>query len=286
MIKSYKSLFAKYLSIVKKDSYLNNTKNPILWIISKLGIRKDSIYKRRIEISKKFDSLFNSTVAYGPFKGLKLSAETWWGSADRASMLFGFYEKELLESLQKIPKKYTTFIDLGAADGYYGVGVLVNNLFEKSICFEISEEGRKTIKDNAYINNVHNRVEIKGIAKKSFYDELPLDIVSNSVLLIDIEGSEFELVDEETFKAFKNSIIFIELHDWFFMDGEAKLQKLKNDSISTHTITEIKMGARDPSIFPELKKIHDNDRWIICSEGRKQVMTWLRFDPKQFTPTR
>jgi hypothetical protein len=280
MTRDYKSLFAKYISIAKKDAYLITTKNPIIWIISKLGIRKDSIYKRRIEISKKIDALFNSTVKYGPFKGLKLSTESWWGSTDRASMLFGLYEKEVLDSLQNIPKEYTTFIDLGAADGYYGIGVLVNNLFEKSICYEISEEGRKTIRDNAQINKVQNKVEIRGKAKKIFYDELSSDILSKSVLLIDIEGSEFELVDKETFKTLNNSIVFIELHDWFFVDGATKLQKLKNDSISTHTITEITMGARDPSIFPELKKLHDNDRWIICSEGRKQLMTWLRFDPR------
>jgi hypothetical protein len=279
MNKEYKSLFIKYISIVKKDGYLKASKKAILWILGRIGIRKDSIQRRRIQMSQKLDELFNSTVQYGPFKGLKLSSETWWGSADRASMLLGLYEKEVLDSLQNISKKNTTFIDLGAADGYYGIGVLVNNLFEKSICYEISEEGRKTIKDNAHLNNVLHKVEIRGIAKKNFYNELPSKVLSNSVLLIDIEGAEFELLDKSTFNAFSNSIIFIELHDWFYEDGLKKLQKLKNDSILTHEITELKMGARDLSIFPELKKLHDNDRWIICSEGRKQLMTWLRFDP-------
>jgi hypothetical protein len=280
MNKEYKSLFIKYRSIVKKDGFLKASKKAFLWILSRIGIRKDSIQRRRIQMSQKLDELFNSTVQYGLFKGLKLSTETWWGSADRASMLLGLYEKEVLDSLQNISKKNTTFIDLGAADGYYGIGVLVNNLFEKSICYEISEEGRKTIKDNAQLNNVLHKVEIRGIAKNNFYNELPSSILSNSVLFIDIEGAEFELVDKGTFNAFNRSIIFIELHDWFFEDGEKKLQKLKNDSSLTHAITELKMGARDLSAFPELKKLHDNDRWIICSEGRKQLMTWLRFDPR------
>jgi hypothetical protein len=224
-----------------------------------------------------FSILLLNTV---PLKGLSYLPKAGGAQQTGPRCYFGLYEKEVLDSLQNIPKEYITFIDLGAADGYYGIGVLVNNLFEKSICYEISEEGRKTIRDNAQINKVQNNVEIRGKAKKNFYDELPSDILSKSVLLIDIEGSEFELVDKETFKALNNSIIFIELHDWFFVDGATKLQKLKNDSISTHTITEITMGARDPSIFPELKKLHDNDRWIICSEGRKQLMTWFRFDPR------
>ncbi|MCX6119705.1 MAG: hypothetical protein NT027_19390, partial [Proteobacteria bacterium] len=84
-----------------------------------------------------------------------------------------------------------------------------------------------------------------------------------------------------TFSAFNKSIIFVELHDWFFEDGEEKLKKLKNDSTSTHVLTELTMGSRDLSIFPDLNKLHDNDRWLICSEGRGQLMKWLRFDPKQ-----
>ncbi|WP_338635673.1 FkbM family methyltransferase [Spirobacillus cienkowskii] len=277
----HKSIYAKYLSLAKKDGYLVATKQAIFWITCMLRVRKfDAIQKRRIEISKQLDELFKSTVRYGPFKGLKLSTKTWWGLTDRGSMLLGLYEKEVLDSLQNIPKKFNTFIDLGAADGYYGIGVLVNNLFEKSICYEISEEGRQTIKDNAQLNNVLHKVEIRGIAKNNFYHELSSFTLSNTVLFIDIEGAEFELIGKETFNAFNRSIIFIELHDWFFEDGEEKLLKIKNDSTLTHVVTELTMGSRDLSIFPELNKLHDNDRWLICSEGRGQLMTWLRFDPK------
>ena len=127
-----------------------------------------------------------STVKYGPFKGLKLTNKIWWGSTDRGSMLLGIYEKQVLDSLINIPKKFSTFIDLGSADGYYGIGVLINNLFQNSICYEISEQGRKTIKNNASLNNVTNRVDIRGVAKKKFFKELPLSTLSNSVLFIDI----------------------------------------------------------------------------------------------------
>ena len=279
--KQHSNIFFKYVTAAKKDGYVSATAQAVSWILYRIGVNtSDPIHKRRIEMSDQLDKLFNSTVRYGPFRGLKLSTKAWWGKADRGSMLLGLYEKQVLDSLQSIPKKYTTFIDLGAADGYYGIGVLVNNLFEKSICYEISEEGRGIIKDNAKLNNVLHNVEIRGQAQNNFYTELPLDVLSNAVLFIDIEGAEFELMDKETFKAFNNSIIFIELHDWFFQDGVAKLQKIKNDSMLTHAITEIKMGARDLSIFPELIKLQDDDRWIICSEGRGQLMTWLRFDPK------
>lgn len=275
------NIYSKFINSVKDDGLFSAIKRATIWLLGKLGIRpNDAIHKRRIKISNTLDKLYNSTVRYGPFAGLKLTNQTWWGSANRGSMLLGLYEKEVLDSLKNIPKKYNTFIDLGAADGYYGIGVLINNLFEKSICYEISKEGRETIKNNAGLNNVLHRVYIRGAAKKNFYNELPSRVLSNSLLFIDIEGAEFELIDKATFEAFGNSIIFIELHEWFFDDGKEKLRKLTDDSKSTHVITELTMGSRDLSVFPELKTLPDDDRWLICSEGRGQLMTWLRFDPK------
>ena len=82
------------------------------------------------------------------------------------------------------------------------------------------------------------------------------------------------------FKAFANSIIFIELHEWFFKDGDSKLKTLYKNSSFTHIAQELTMGARDLSIFPELIKFTDDERWLICSEGRGQLMRWIRFDPK------
>jgi len=278
---NYENIYSKFFKIAKKDGYSKATRRTISWIANRYGLREfDDIQNRRIEISKHFDRFFKSTVQYGPFKGLKLSPRTWWGETDRASMLFGLYEKEVLDSLQNIPKRYKIFIDLGAADGYYAIGVLANNLFERSICFEISDQGQKTIEDNAKLNNVLDRIEIRGKANKKFYDEFKPGARAEAVLFVDIEGAEFDLIDKETFHAFHTSIIFIELHDWFFADGEEKVQRMKRDSSSTHVTTELTMGARDPSVFSELIKLHDNDRWLICSEGRGQRMTWLRFDPK------
>jgi hypothetical protein len=275
------SLFYKYFALVNKNGFFRANKKVILFIINRFKIKTahEIMEEQKIKISKKLDIIFNSTVQYGPFKGLKFCNNTVWGISDRASMLLGLYEKEVLESLKNIPKKYSSFINIGAADGYYGVGVLVNNLFEKSICYETSIE-ENVIGTNAKLNNVMHRIEIQGTAKKDFFKELPENVLSNAVLLVDIEGAEFEIIDKKTFEAFKKSIIFVELHDWFYEDGLEKLQKMKNDSISTHLITTLTTGARDLSIFSELKKMHDHDRWLICSERRQQQMNWLRFDPK------
>ena len=113
-----------------------------------------------------------------------------------------------------------------------------------------------------------------------FYKDLKNDEIDQSVLLVDIEGAEFNLFDKNLFKKFSKSIIYIELHPWIFKnDGQEELHKLENDAREYFTIEKITTTSRDLSKFEELKKWSDTDRWLICSEGRPKLMTWWRLDP-------
>jgi len=267
----------KFVEIWKKEGPAYAVKK----VARRVTYRMTADYRvetRRKKLSSSLNALFDSTVAYGPFKGLKLPAESWWGT-DRAAMVFGLYEQEILTSLANLPPQYKTFIDLGAAEGYYGVGVLVNNLFQRSYCFEQSPKGRKIIASSAEMNRVSERVSIHGIADRNFYNLIPLEARSGSVLLVDIEGGEFDLFDQELFGAFKDSTIFIELHQWIVGDGDNKLAKLRDDASKYFEITEITTTSRDLSVFSELKHFSDTDRWLICSEGRPLLMTWYKLTP-------
>jgi len=230
-------------------------------------------------ISDRIANHYQNTIAYGPLKGFRFVEESHWSAADRGGMILGLYEQEMLNELRNIPSNYKTFIDLGAADGYYGVGVVVGKLFEKSYCYEITEAGRSVIRKNADRNMVSSQVIVRGEATREIATEIPRDEIDSSVLFVDIEGGEFNLFDSKLFFDFKRSIIFIETHEFFHLDGKEKLKKLISDSQSTHHVKHIRMGGRDLSVFPELYGWNDFDRWILCAEGRPQLMTWLRFDP-------
>ena len=52
-----------------------------------------------------------------------------------------------------------------------------------------------------------------------------------------------------------------------------------NASVSDSNRTVIKNAARDLSWIPELDAMNDSDRWLICSEGRPKLMSWLIFAP-------
>ncbi len=237
------------------------------------------INQRREYISNLVFNFHNNQVAYGPFKGLKISTDNHWGIADKGAMTLGLYEKDILNELVKLKSDYDIFIDLGAADGYYGIGVIVSKIFKKSYCFEISDKGREVIQNNALLNSVSDNVVIYGIADKKFHEKINPENIKKSVLFVDIEGGEFELFDKTIFKIFRHSVIFIELHDWFYTDASDKISRLKSDSSETHTWNEIKMGERDLSKFNELESLSDSDRWLLCSEGRAKNMTWVKLMP-------
>ena len=235
--------------------------------------------KHKLSLSNKLKVIHNNTVAYGPFKGLKFIENSHWGAADKGTMILGLYEQELLNELGSVPAQFDIFVDLGAADGYYGIGVLVNQQFKKSYCYEITDHGREVIKETALANGVVDKVLIRGEATKEFVNEIPKADMDRAVLFVDIEGGEFDLFNKNMFASFNKSIIFVELHHWFFPDGEAKLSRLIDDSKATHRHQIITMGSRDLSAFAELKTWNDLDRWLVVSEGRAQLMSWVRFDP-------
>jgi hypothetical protein len=238
-----------------------------------------AIESRRSLLSSRFAKVFSSTVKHGPFKGMRLISDKWWGN-DSVSMYFGLYEQEILNELASLSREQKIFIDIGAANGYYAIGVLVGSLFEESICYELSDNGRDVIQRNAVLNGVSNKIEIRGAAQKDFFEQIPDGKRQQAVLLIDIEGAEFELLTDRFFNAFRRSTIFVELHERAFADGQQRLANLRAIASQMFNIKEIRMGARDPGKFLELQELSDTDRWLICSEGRPFMMHWWRLDPK------
>ena len=241
---------------------------------------KRAVKRRKNELSRRFDRRFDSTVAYGPFRGLKLSPDSWWGASDRAAMLFGIYEQEVLRSIFDAPAARRVFIDIGAADGYYATGVLTSGRFDRAVCFEAAETGRAVIRGNAERNGVADRLEILGAADAAALAALPPDELASAVVLMDIEGAEFDLLVRRALEALRRAVVIVELHPFNVADGAGRLAALRKNAADFFTVSIFTTGARDLSMFPELAALPDIDRWLVCGESRPCLMSWLRLDPK------
>jgi len=269
----------KHLVSIKNDGFGVALRNFLSSKLVKMGWVEDA-ERMRQRLSREFDEMFDSTIAYGALKGFQFSPNTWWSKHDRASMIFGLYEKEIVDMLQGLSKTKNVFIDVGAADGYYGVATVSQKIFEKSYCFEIEAQGRTVIKENANLNGVSDKVTIFEEAKITSLAKIPAEDIKNSVALIDIEGFEFDFLDDSVLEIFKNTVCIIELHDWFYEDGDQRLADLKRRTTKYFDVSEFKSTSRDTSHIVELERYSDNERWLVCGEGRPRSMVWLRLDPK------
>lgn len=283
--KTYKSigifaityLKSRKLSILSGFQALNNKKTSFLNTFSV----DYKIHKRRVENSRKLWMKLKGRVGYGPFKGVFVSWQKCWSLDDIGNMLLGLYEKEVTDILVSVKGKYKTLVDLGAADGYYAVGCLRNNIYKQAYCYELSTEGRRNIMDNAKLNHVSSKVQIFGLATIDFYRDLQnLGVnLSDCVILCDIEGGEFDLFRENTLKQLRSSVVIIEIHDWH-ENGKSKYERLKKHAEKYFKVFEVTTGKRDLSVFPEIREMRDNDRWLLVSEGRHYLQTWLVLKPK------
>jgi len=199
-----------------------------------------------------------------------------------APKLFGLYEQEVLKLLTELRGKHQILINLGAADGSYGVGLVAAGVFERSICFEAAEKGRDAVKSTAQKNGATEKVNILGAAGADFptaFAGLGLK-ASDCLILCDVESAEFSIFSSQCLASLQGAHVIIELHGYLLANGNVLEQSLISNCRSLFQTSIVKTSTRDLSSIPELDALNDSDRWLICSEGRPKLMSWLILTPK------
>ena len=234
---------------------------------------------RRLVIAERLAVELDNEIHNGIFKGMKLSSLR-WGGHDKAPMMLGLYESEVSREIEKAAIHATTFIDVDAADGYFAVGAVFSGLYTNSVCFEISSEGRDSIKLNAESNGVASRVSILAEANEETLLKTAKSVNTKDLfILCDIEGGEFDLFTLRVLQALKHSTILIEIHDFSENDRKRYLS-LKLMAESVFNLSELTQESRNPNILMSTRVLHDDDKWLMMSEGRPKAMTWLRLSPR------
>ncbi len=240
---------------------------------------KSDLTRARMRIASLLQTVHGNQVAYGLFKGMALNTNGWWNTYDVSAMILGTYEAEVQARLKEISVGRNLFVALGAADGYYAIGVLQAGLFEKCICFEASEKGRNAIVDNARLNDVSGKIQILGVASDDFVQALPSGQMSSMVVLCDIEGAEYNILTRNNLGALRQAAIIVELHE-FTATQRLRAERFLADAGSIFEIDFLRSGARDPSAYPELADLPDYERLLAFSEGRPNAMRWAVLTPR------
>lgn len=223
---------------------------------------------------------YNYSVAYGPFAGMKLNRNIWWSKNDRITQTLGVYEEHILKKMCLFADMGATrLINVGAADGYFAVGMAYSNIYSNVVAFEIEAEGQKRTLETAKANNCADKILIYGEAD---IDSIAKEITTEetSTVLIDIEGAEYDLLSEKMLKLLSDSYIICELHPWLAEDGPSRQQSLLDRASQIFNVELIKREHYNPNVFPEFDDLSDEQRLVALGEDRQKNMQWLVCTPK------
>ena len=276
-------IFNKGVQVLFTEGFVPAWRKTSTFLFRSLGAKIEEHGRLRSDLGERLAKQFGDRlVLYGVFEGMRLSQDSGWGKSDLASQLLGLYEKEVVRLLASLARKRQskTLVNVGAAEGYFAIGALHSGLFSRTVAFEMSENSRRILLENASLNAVETQLTVFGRATAGFLDEIEhLDGFSyeGSIFLVDTEGAELDFIDEGSLQKMARATLIIETHT-SFVSGKAQ-SAFESLCSRYHSVSEIRTEGRNPGDFPELDSWSDDERWAIGSEGRPQRGRWLILEP-------
>jgi hypothetical protein len=171
-------------------------------------------------------------------------------------------------------------VDVGAAEGYYAVGLALRKPSARVIAFEMEDLGRERLREAAELNYVSGRIDIRGKCEAQDLEGV-LGGSTAPIVVCDVEGYEAALLDPITVPSLRRATILVELHE-FICSGITGILQARFDS--THHIRHVPQQPRSREQFPWrtfgtllLPKSYLD--WVV-SEWRPVPMSWLWMEPR------
>ena len=218
-----------------------------------------------------------AVVQDGLFAGMALPARASWGDGDMLAKLIGCYEQELNETIARaIGDDPVLVINIGAAEGYYAIG-LARLLPNAAVyAFDTDEQAQDICREATRLNGVDRRVTVGGHCSPDHLQSL-LAHSATALVVCDCEGGEIDLIDPVRVPGLKSAALIVECHD-FIVQGCT--QTLIDRLGATHDMYVVTEGGRNPNALPFLQRYSSLDRWIAVCEFRPNMMHWLIAWPK------
>jgi precorrin-6B methylase 2 len=228
-------------------------------------------FARRAEINDEVFRIAGSTVAFGPFKGTKLPAASSWGEGEFTPKVLGCYEEELHPAIEKaIARRPNMIVNIGCAEGYYAIGLARRMPEARVLAFDIDASAQEICRGTAADNGVADRIFVEGACTSARLRALASS--NRSLVFMDCEGAELNLLDEATVAALAKCDVIVECHD--FVDRTLTATLLRRFA-ATHAVDTIQEGPRDPGKYMQLRTLNSIDRWLAVCEFRPEHMHWL-----------
>jgi hypothetical protein len=219
----------------------------------------------------------NDTVLAGPFAGMKLELSP-LSQRHLLGHLLGTWEVELQGLIEGIePRGYATIINIGAADGYYAIGLARRVLGAKVIAFEANPDFHPVLRSSASANGVADRVVIRGLCTPEDLRQT-LKAADGPILVVaDIEGAEMDLIDPDALAELRDADILVETHDQFVPNCTDLLVSRLSAS---HHVERFSSRPRTRDDFPAnrlpwLARLMPQTTVELMNERRQGPQHWL-----------
>ena len=223
----------------------------------------------------------HDAIAAGPFAGMRFTWDPWdpYFSLPLAKFL-GTYELELhplMERLAAIP--FDAIVDVGAAEGYYAIGLARRCPSARVLAFEELAAGREVMGRLAAANGVSDRLDIAARCEPSDLNAALIH-ARQLLVLMDVEGYEQVLLDPEAVPGLRRAHVLFEAHDCYVPGvGRAICDRFEG----THTIEAIAYRPRTladmRTVGPWLKFYakYNLTGWL---GERLHPVTWFYLEPR------
>jgi predicted O-methyltransferase YrrM len=244
-----------------------------------LAYQHRRMVRQRIESKLRADGCYKDEVQLGPFCGMIYPPPTpkFWVSC-RFEKIVGTYEHELHSLLENIAvtKNYGTIVNIGAAEGFFTVGLARKFPQSRLIAFESNPVYLHCQEEIARLNGVASRIESHGLCTTE--DLLAISPQRPVLVWMDVDGGERSLLEPAKVPWLYEADILVELHDCL----QPGLSELIRERFSTtHKIKQITNAGIEYSRYPILRHLLFTEIHSLVGEDRRGIQDWFFMEPKR-----
>ena len=235
-------------------------------------LRKRARHARRRRDEKVLRDHVPLTVRSGPFAGMSLEG----ACSPLGPKVLGTYEMELWALIETIARsRVQHVVNAGAADGFYAVGFLRHLPAARATAFEMLPSHHAHIDELARTNGVRDRLAIHGACDSSSLSSA-LNRDECTLVIMDVEGAERDLLDLARSPALRHARILVEVHD--FVDPNIS-GLLRERFAATHRFTAYRSRRRTVEDLPPVPGVGVKVLLRLADEGRPSQMEWFWLEP-------
>lgn len=213
-------------------------------------------------------------ILNGPFAGMAYGREASEGSL--AARLLGSYESELHPTIVQLASSgLEAVIDIGCAEGFYAVG-LARLMPEVEVhAHDVDPKAREACAELARRNGVGDRVVVGGLFEGADFARFA---GRRTLVFIDAEGAEDELLDPDAFPDLRDMTIIVETHEH---ERRGVIERLGRRFKPSHDIERIEQGPKTTPLPAWFSGLGHLDQLLAVWEWRVFPTPWLVMRPKE-----